>query len=207
MRDGSYRCDAIADTRRGRVLPPSLPAAIYRFIFVVRIRAFPLRFAGCLQSNENLPGGQIFFRRHSALPARAVRISPSCSSFSFARLSPRRSISSGAYLYTSAPRYLAQEPVRACVRACVTARAQGYRALVSGAGGGIGRKINNCRKEFIGLSCAPSAWKTLARRRYFLIISLARGSDVDSRREIIRFARCVSGNNCAADRYRSINSK
>lgn len=49
------------------------------------------------------------------------------------------------------------------------------------------RKINNCRKEFIGLSSAPSARKTLARRRYFLIISLARGSDVDSRGEIIRF--------------------
>jgi len=127
--DGSYRYNVIADTGWGgrreggeprRALSPAVLAApaIYRFIFVVRARAFPLRLAGCLQSNENLLGGQIFFRRRSgsvrqrvprlALPLRPPIPLPAVQ---------RGSISSGAYLYAAASRYLAR--LRARARACV----------------------------------------------------------------------------------------
>lgn len=133
----SYRYNVIADTGGGGgyAAPPltSPPrVAIYRFIFVVCVRAFPLRLAGCLQSNENLLGSQIFFRRRSVLFARAIRVSPFPSSPPPPPFTPPPlynacgSISSGTYLYTVAPRYLARGPVRACMRACMTARARNY---------------------------------------------------------------------------------
>lgn len=199
-RDGSYRYNVIVNTPDRRGVPANVDPfasestrARYIDLFSSFAHELFLRLAGCLQSNENLLAGQIFFRRHSA---RSARVSPTASSSLFTpppRIT-RRSISSRLFIrgYTQIFSAGTCGSVRArllgCLHACVRdGEGANYQAL----DGGIGRKINNCRKEFIGLKLHAPIWKMLVCHRYFLIISLLCGNDADSGKNNTCICRCM----------------